>query len=106
MIRRPPRSTLFPYTTLFRSPRFTSIAVATCWLTGLSSASRIRSVWRDSAIEWRGVRGGGAPAGGASPPTVVTASVRTAPPHGLVGEGPGAPWPAPPPPPPFPPRGG
>src|SRR2546430_4357142 len=23
MIRRPPRSTLFPYTTLFRSPRFT-----------------------------------------------------------------------------------
>src|ERR1044071_6367899 len=25
MIRRPPRSTLFPYTTLFRSPRFHSI---------------------------------------------------------------------------------
>src|SRR2546429_6585720 len=25
MIRRPPRSTLFPYTTLFRSARFTSI---------------------------------------------------------------------------------
>src|SRR3989442_11499939 len=24
MIRRPPRSTLFPYTTLFRSPRFKS----------------------------------------------------------------------------------
>src|SRR2546428_3522193 len=24
MIRRPPRSTLFPYTTLFRSPRFTT----------------------------------------------------------------------------------
>src|SRR3712207_8426382 len=24
MIRRPPRSTLFPYTTLFRSPEFTS----------------------------------------------------------------------------------
>src|SRR2546430_12121789 len=24
MIRRPPRSTLFPYTTLFRSPRLTS----------------------------------------------------------------------------------
>src|SRR2546430_4378808 len=24
MIRRPPRSTLFPYTTLFRSPRFPS----------------------------------------------------------------------------------
>src|SRR2546425_1915459 len=27
MIRRPPRSTLFPYTTLFRSDRFISIAV-------------------------------------------------------------------------------
>src|SRR5256885_10387476 len=26
MIRRPPRSTLFPYTTLFRSPSFQSIA--------------------------------------------------------------------------------
>src|SRR3712207_8576407 len=25
MIRRPPRSTLFPYTTLFRSPRFTML---------------------------------------------------------------------------------
>src|SRR2546430_13585505 len=28
MIRRPPRSTLFPYTTLFRSPP----ALAACWL--------------------------------------------------------------------------
>src|SRR5258708_15012785 len=28
MIRRPPRSTLFPYTTLFRSPRFSSRASA------------------------------------------------------------------------------
>src|SRR3712207_8934098 len=27
MIRRPPRSTLFPYTTLFRSPRFGSNAI-------------------------------------------------------------------------------
>src|SRR3712207_8758019 len=26
MIRRPPRSTLFPYTTLFRSPSFQSVA--------------------------------------------------------------------------------
>src|SRR2546430_5451769 len=26
MIRRPPRSTLFPYTTLFRSPRFAPVA--------------------------------------------------------------------------------
>src|SRR5260370_5848663 len=28
MIRRPPRSTLFPYTTLFRSPRLDSVCVA------------------------------------------------------------------------------
>src|SRR3712207_8794420 len=30
MVRRPPRSTLFPYTTLFRSPGATAIADATC----------------------------------------------------------------------------
>src|SRR3712207_7555138 len=29
MIRRPPRSTLFPYTTLFRSPRFGATHVKT-----------------------------------------------------------------------------
>src|SRR2546430_17247718 len=34
MIRRPPRSTLFPYTTLFRSPR------ACCFPTGRSEADR------------------------------------------------------------------
>src|SRR2546425_4048490 len=28
MIRRPPRSTLFPYTTLFRSPRLAAVAPA------------------------------------------------------------------------------
>src|SRR5258707_11988363 len=31
MIRRPPRSTLFPYTTLFRSPRWVFLAVAFGW---------------------------------------------------------------------------
>src|SRR2546429_4862197 len=48
MIRRPPRSTLFPYTTLFRSSRSTPAATArtrccsacsaplTCWLQGRS----------------------------------------------------------------------
>src|SRR5438067_11117154 len=30
LLRRPPRSTLFPYTTLFRSPRSRSTATA-CW---------------------------------------------------------------------------
>src|SRR3712207_8981107 len=31
MIRRPPRSTLFPYTTLFRSPDRTAVAVGTAY---------------------------------------------------------------------------
>src|SRR2546425_3281576 len=30
MIRRPPRSTLFPYTTLFRSPRFDVVVAYHC----------------------------------------------------------------------------
>src|SRR2546422_7083978 len=30
MIRRPPRSTLFPYTTLFRSPLWYSLALIQC----------------------------------------------------------------------------
>src|SRR5208283_5740235 len=45
MIRRPPRSTLFPYTTLFRSP-------GRCWVRGSSRARAIhpsRSISRDSA---------------------------------------------------------
>src|SRR5256885_13300481 len=32
MIRRPPRSTLFPYTTLFRSPVAAGLSVASFWL--------------------------------------------------------------------------
>src|SRR3712207_8655600 len=38
MIRRPPRSTLFPYTTLFRSKR-----VTTTWLCLLRSAEDLRT---------------------------------------------------------------
>jgi predicted Ser/Thr protein kinase len=34
MIRRPPRSTLFPYTTLFRS----AVATTVVWLTGTTAA--------------------------------------------------------------------
>src|SRR3712207_7643511 len=34
MIRRPPRSTLFPYTTLFRSPRDAIIKVTSCAICG------------------------------------------------------------------------
>src|ERR1035438_5537198 len=33
MIRRPPRSTLFPYTTLFRSDRRTGSGYSDCWNT-------------------------------------------------------------------------
>src|SRR2546425_6987527 len=38
MIRRPPRSTLFPYTTLFRSPR----GVCPAWRGSTQSRSRAR----------------------------------------------------------------
>src|SRR2546430_7060833 len=41
MIRRPPRSTLFPYTTLFRSTRCAALVEAT---------RRIRSAWPDATI--------------------------------------------------------
>src|SRR5256885_7609491 len=48
MIRRPPRSTLFPYTTLFRSPG--------CWRTGArKDAVRPRaSTAVDRGVPWRG----------------------------------------------------
>src|SRR6201993_5491878 len=43
MIRRPPRSTLFPYTTLFRSPRFGGFAAAiTATLAPAASAGAAR----------------------------------------------------------------
>src|SRR5256885_16541150 len=38
MIRRPPRSTLFPYTTLFRSPQFKNDQEAIRWLDGKTVA--------------------------------------------------------------------
>src|SRR5689334_23611063 len=52
MIRRPPRSTLFPYTTLFRSSR--SRAVASRRTDGSQSPSSdkaVRSRWFDSRSE-------------------------------------------------------
>src|SRR3989442_7306484 len=46
MIRRPPRSTLFPYTTLFRSTRAGEAGASRWWLHcprfGIGSASRLR----------------------------------------------------------------
>src|SRR2546426_12478201 len=41
MIRRPPRSTLFPYTTLFRSPHRAGLADAPPW--GLRGVARARA---------------------------------------------------------------
>src|SRR3712207_7622859 len=37
MIRRPPRSTLFPYTTLFRSPAFVPAGLTCCRSSGAQS---------------------------------------------------------------------
>src|SRR3712207_7616219 len=39
MIRRPPRSTLFPYTTLFRSPTSWRSAACSCWAGGCPTCS-------------------------------------------------------------------
>src|SRR2546427_5905240 len=43
MIRRPPRSTLFPYTTLFRSPRYSPSRLAGGSPPGASGAPRDRA---------------------------------------------------------------
>src|SRR5690348_17558676 len=40
MIRRPPRSTLFPYTTLFRSPREQVRALESLWMRPANSTGR------------------------------------------------------------------
>src|SRR3712207_6905410 len=50
MIRRPPRSTLFPYTTLFRSPGI--FAAASCILPGCGkkAMSGVRPDWSASEI--------------------------------------------------------
>src|SRR2546425_1680067 len=51
MIRRPPRSTLFPYTTLFRSPRIPSLRV-TNWFSSRAIAQQHR-VEEWSPAHWR-----------------------------------------------------
>src|SRR5258708_9733723 len=47
MIRRPPRSTLFPYTTLFRSLRDHRTVVLRFWFRRSFSRRRLRSLCRD-----------------------------------------------------------
>src|SRR5260221_7110422 len=59
MIRRPPRSTLFPYTTLFRSPLVIEL---------LSPAHRPVQVTRDLPQFWRGSYAAGRIAGGRASP--------------------------------------
>src|SRR3712207_1711771 len=49
MIRRPPRSTLFPYTTLFRSPRFSGIQARQ--VTGRTHRDGQVSPWRVAYAE-------------------------------------------------------
>src|SRR3712207_7633563 len=62
MIRRPPRSTLFPYTTLFRSPDRTAVAVGTAYDQVSPGTYRQRplvlafdgAAWRDQTPDaWR-----------------------------------------------------
>src|SRR5256885_12513871 len=51
MIRRPPRSTLFPYTTLFRSPQV--LAVCRSWFKLPPDSDTLRVVLADAAQEIR-----------------------------------------------------
>src|SRR3712207_8272818 len=56
MIRRPPRSTLFPYTTLFRSPYFLTILLS-YFPAGRSSAFRLDAEPGDQAAPALGFGG-------------------------------------------------
>src|SRR5687767_15894992 len=64
MLRRPPRSTLFPYTTLFRSADLRGVAAADRWradalLLGQafeSAGARVHGADED-ALGWKGDRG-------------------------------------------------
>src|SRR2546426_5395406 len=62
MIRRPPRSTLFPYTTLFRSAVRRSGAASTahrCSASSLPEASPKNETASREELEWRARAGGG-----------------------------------------------
>src|SRR3712207_8936372 len=66
MIRRPPRSTLFPYTTLFRSvSRHVETAPGGRSEGELTGAYRVCGHQREVAVVWR--EGGGRPSGAVPP---------------------------------------
>src|SRR3712207_7085885 len=50
MIRRPPRSTLFPYTTLFRSKRRTSISSIKPWPSRAAFSAHLRECRQKPAL--------------------------------------------------------
>src|SRR3712207_7221201 len=54
MIRRPPRSTLFPYTTLFRSSRYGSSPVTRTGFFDAGTSSQFRSATRGRHGEYPG----------------------------------------------------
>src|SRR5258708_25903718 len=49
MIRRPPRSTLFPYTTLFRSTKSTPFATSDGWVWFQGTDNKLWKVFNDIA---------------------------------------------------------
>src|SRR5438093_8367101 len=51
MIRRPPRSTLFPYTTLFRSVISNSLRLTPCWRPTAALVATIRSEEHTSELQ-------------------------------------------------------
>src|SRR5687768_17779937 len=53
MIRRPPRSTLFPYTTLFRSTASSMFRATTCWKSASAPRRKHRSEEHTSELQSR-----------------------------------------------------
>src|SRR5258708_4709646 len=58
MIRRPPRSTLFPYTTLFRSPARPQLRVAHRFPRSHRAFWHGHVGFADGAVDFAGARGG------------------------------------------------
>src|SRR5258707_2634895 len=57
MIRRPPRSTLFPYTTLFRSPSFREEGrIYANYIQAFYPGSRIVALWQNDQVDRKSTR--------------------------------------------------